>query len=596
MIAGMHHENFYVSGSYSAPTLGVSVGWTALKGSFADHQSIASEGADISLIFAGECFPDLDARGLVKGGRHHFADSSSAWLVDLYEDRGERFFEDLNGLFSGLLIDHRQHKVFLFNDRYGMERLYFHESKDALFFASEAKALLRILPESRAFRDDAIAEFLAYGCTLDWKSLFRGVQIMPGGSLWAFDGDQWNRRQYFAPQTWETQPPLRARSFADELEATFARVLPRYFAPDGQVAVSLTGGLDTRMIMACRPETPRGLVSYTFAGADRDTLDVRLAARIAASCHVPHHVIRIGDDFFSDFTSLVDRTVYITDGCFGACGAHEIYFHKQARGLAPIRLTGNFGSEILRGMTTFKPLHLSDGLVDGALSHRTSDRGMDRVSGTAHPVSFAAFAEIPWHLHGGLRAAQSQVTYRTPYMDNSIVALAFRARANTARSSSPALQIVANNDARLARIETDAGLIAASRLRSLVNYPWYRASFKLDYWYSEGMLPHWLSACCGRLPYLSGPVWSPGLHKFLHYHNWFRTKLAGYVEERLIDIAAHGRHCWDRTFLLQLINNQRKGRKNYVRDIDVVLTLDAIDRVLLRQAGSCRPNQLFHSP
>ena len=50
----------------------------------------------------------------------------------------KQFFESLNGLFSGLLIDLRKNKAFLFNDRYGFDRLYFHESGDELYFASEA--------------------------------------------------------------------------------------------------------------------------------------------------------------------------------------------------------------------------------------------------------------------------------------------------------------------------------------------------------------------------------------------------------------------------------------------------------------------------
>ena len=61
----------------------------------------------------------------------------------------------LNGLFSGLLVDRRRNLALLFNDRYGIERIYYHETPAALYFASEAKALLRVLPELRAFDEEA---------------------------------------------------------------------------------------------------------------------------------------------------------------------------------------------------------------------------------------------------------------------------------------------------------------------------------------------------------------------------------------------------------------------------------------------------------
>ena len=73
----------------------------------------------------------------------------------------------MNGLFSGLLIDKRQKKAVLFNDRYGIERIYYYEADGDFYFASEAKALLRILPQARAFDEEGVAQFLAYGCTLE---------------------------------------------------------------------------------------------------------------------------------------------------------------------------------------------------------------------------------------------------------------------------------------------------------------------------------------------------------------------------------------------------------------------------------------------
>ena len=130
---------------------------------------------------------DPETRTGLRQKGHELGQTAGSWLVHLYEEEGDRFFEKLNGLFSGLLIDKRQAKAFLFNDRYGVERIYWHETKDAIFFASEAKALLRILPEQRAFDEEGVAQFLTFGCTLGGRTLFRGVHLLPGGSVWSFE-------------------------------------------------------------------------------------------------------------------------------------------------------------------------------------------------------------------------------------------------------------------------------------------------------------------------------------------------------------------------------------------------------------------------
>ena len=582
MLESMQHESFYASGVLSEPDLGVFAGWVAPKGSVAASQVALGERDEIGLVLAGECFAGRDTRERLRRAGHQIRADETGWLVPLYEERGDDSFADLNGVFSGLVIDRRHQRAILFNDRYGMERVYYHARPDGFYFASEAKALLRILPELRTFDDDGLAEFLQYGCTLGWRSLFRGVEILPGGSAWSLTRGGCQRRTYFSPAAWEGQSPAAAESFAEELEETLVRILPDYLEGPEDVGISLTGGLDTRMIMACRPNESQPAVAYTFAGLDGDPLDVRLAARVASACRIPHHVLRIGPDFLSNFASLADRTVYVTDGALGVCGTHEMYLNNQARALSTVRLTGNFGSEILRGMTTFKPVDLSPALFEPEFRNRISERGVAATGPECHPVSFAAFREVPWRLFGSVRAANSQISTRTPYLDKDLVALAFRAPAELRASSWAALRVVRRRSSNLSHIPTDRGLVPASRLSSVARWPWYCASFKLDYWYHEGM-PRWLSFVDVGVSGLGHAVWPIGSHKYLPYRTWFRRDLADYVEDRCVDLSERQSQPWNRAVLMRLAKDHREGQANYLQEINAVLTLDAIERLLFRQ-------------
>src|ERR1019366_52700 len=263
MVAVMRHESFYTTGTFYDPELEVFVGWVAHENSFADRQAFQNEHKDITLVFSGECFVDAKTKNQIKQNGHSFSETGGDCLVHLYEDEGEKFFEKLNGLFSGLLIDQRQRKVFLFNDRFGMERIYWHETSDAFYFASEAKSLLRILPELREFDPEGATQFLTFGSTLDGRTLFRGIQMLPGGSLWKFANGQCTREKYFSPTAWESQPALNAEDFEAKFSETFKKILPHYFGSESKIGIALTGGLDTRMIMACRPQNNRKQTCYT---------------------------------------------------------------------------------------------------------------------------------------------------------------------------------------------------------------------------------------------------------------------------------------------------------------------------------------------
>jgi asparagine synthase (glutamine-hydrolysing) len=582
MIASMKHEPFYTSGIYFAQEMGIYAGWVAHENSFAAGQVFLNESQEIALVFSGECFVDASTRADLRQKGHRFEGINGDWLVHLYEEEGEQFVEKLNGLFSGLLIDKRRRETFLFNDRYGVERIYWHEADGEFYFASEAKALLRVLPELRAFDEEGVAQFLTFGCTLEGRSLFRRVRSLPGGSVWSFENEKCHKRKYFSPEIWESQPTLSTESFASQFRETFQRILPRYLESGSKIGISLTAGVDSRTIMACLPQTGEKPICYTFSGEKRDTLDARLAARVAEACGLEHQILRIGPDFFSNFLSNVDRTVYVTDGALGSLGAHEIYLNNQARALSPVRLTGVFGGEILRGVSMFKPLHLAHGLVNAELAEAVTSCTRRWSHDDEHPITFAAFHEVPEKRFAIPAASRSQVSFRTPYLDNEVVALAFQAPANPRTSIHSTLSLIKNNSPRLSKIPTDMGQMGeANRLAMAPRRIFAKAVCKLDYLYNEG-LPHGLSRLDSLFTRLSSALGIVGLHKYLPYRIWFQRELAPYVDGILKDAQVRRSSLWDSRFLEHMASDHAAGRKNYVREIDAVLTLDAVERLLFR--------------
>ena len=584
MLSSMMHEPFYASGEYDVPAMGVYIGWVAHKDSFADGQIFVNEQRDVALTLSGECFLDSETASLLRACGDTIDPSKGNWLVQLYLEKGKRFVEQLNGFFSGLLIDQRCGKVFLFNDRYGMERIYFHQTEEAFYFASEAKALLWILPKLREFDRQGITQFLSLGCTLGSRTLFKGVERLAPGSLCCFDDGICRNQTYFSPENWEAQLAEPDCDFEEIFEETFKRILPRYTQSKSKLGIALTAGLDGRMIMACLPDLIEKPICYTFSGRKQDTLDARLAARVAGACGMKHQVLRIESDFFSDFAFHADRTVYTTDGSLGITGAHELYLNKYARHLAPVRLTGVFGGEILREVSFAKPLRLAPGLIN-ADWNPSRDFVSEAFSRNSHnSLTFALANEIPQTRFGVIAAGRSQTIFRTPYLDNELVALAYRIPPSLRSSFAPALSLIKHNREALARIPTDMGLMGeANNLTALTRRVFSKVTFKLDYFYNEG-LPHRLSQLDPILRKLKSEVAILGLHKFLHYRSWFKQELAGYISDRLNQAGKEQGQLWNCDFLGRMAMDHRAGRKNYVLEINTVLTVEAIDRLLFRAA------------
>ena len=228
MVNCMLHESFYSLGTYLNDELGVYAGWICHQDSFCDCMPIWNEKKNMVLIFFGENFTDLELFDQLKAKNHRFDNINASYIIHLYEENGIDFFKELNGWFSGILIDMQENKIILFNDRYGMQKIFYYEGKEAFYFASEAKALLNICPNC-VLDMQGLGELISCACVLENRTLFKNVFLLPAASAWIFQDNRLRKDNYFNPSEWENQSWLEKEFFYEKLKESFIRILSRYF-------------------------------------------------------------------------------------------------------------------------------------------------------------------------------------------------------------------------------------------------------------------------------------------------------------------------------------------------------------------------------
>jgi asparagine synthase (glutamine-hydrolysing) len=460
MIACMLHEKFYKSGTFFSEAAGVAVGWVSHPGSFADCMPVWNDDKNVCLIFAGEDYQERSRNGGIRFNGHGCAASDASYLVYLYEELGLKFLEQINGWFSGLVIDLRKKQTFLFNDRFGIGRISYHEHEGNFYFSSEAKSLLKVLPHLRSLDLKSLGEVLSCGSVLQNRTLFSGVSLLPGGSVWSFSESQVaTKGTYFDPKAWEKQPSLGEADYYEQLKETWQRILPRYLPGGESAGLSLTGGVDSRMILAWAPRQPGELPCYTFSGRYRDCNDVKLARRLAKLSQQPYHTIPIDGQFLSEFPSLAEKVAYVGEGNLDASGTIDLFVQREARKIAPIRVTGTNGGELLRRLVMFKPAGLPEEMLSPEMKRSTTEAASTYAEELkCHRLSFAAFKQTPWYMNSKFIVERSQITMRLPFCDNELVRLSYQAPPTLAEANEPALRLIAEGNSALRRLGTDRGL------------------------------------------------------------------------------------------------------------------------------------------
>jgi asparagine synthase (glutamine-hydrolysing) len=140
----LHHRGPDSTNLWQSPTGEVVLGHTRL--SIIDlctgDQPLANEDDTLHVIVNGEFYDfeqirkDLTARG------HYFrTKTDSEIILHLYEEHGVECVHQLRGEYAFVLWDERRHILFAARDRFGIKPLFYSQTKQGLFFASEVKAL-----------------------------------------------------------------------------------------------------------------------------------------------------------------------------------------------------------------------------------------------------------------------------------------------------------------------------------------------------------------------------------------------------------------------------------------------------------------------
>jgi asparagine synthase (glutamine-hydrolysing) len=565
MVLRLQHGSHHRGGQFNDSSHACHVGWI-WDAAVAEHETIHWNGTrTIGVVFSGEDY---------SGSIHEF--------LLRYEEVGVSALGLLNGCFSGLILDQRLGRQILFNDRYGLGRVYYHRAASGFHFASEAKALLALFPALRVFDQRGLAEFFSVGCALQNRTLFQDLLILPPGSAWTFHGDgRTEKQQYFKPAEWEGLPALNPAEYAEELVTRFRHVMPRYLGSPGNQALSMTGGLDSRMILAWAGSTPDPLPCYTFAGPYRECADLRIAKELCQIAGSPHHTLSFPREYFDNFPALAEKSTYLSDGAMDVSGSVELLMNQQAREIAPIRLTGNYGSEILRSNVAFRPAKLDRSIFTAEFQTLLEEAEHTyRTESQGNRLSFIAFKQVPWHHYARRSIETSQLTPRSPFLDNDLVRLAFQVPTHLATSPEPLLHLIHRGSPKLAEVPSDRGLRYSNpTFFNRVARSWHEFTAKAEYAYDYGM-PPWLNSIDRRLAPLHLERLFLGRHKFYHFRVWYRDQLGKSLRSWVTaDLDRLG--CYREGAAKQLIQEHVSGRANKTSELHKLLTVTLTDRGLI---------------
>jgi asparagine synthase (glutamine-hydrolysing) len=176
---------------------------------------------------------------------------------------------------------------------------------------------------------------------------------------------------------------------------------------------------------------------------------------------------------------------------------------------------------------------------------------------------------------------QTQLALRTPFLDNELVRIVFRAPKTTLSNNDISLRLIADGNPALRRLPTDRGLAGnTNKWFSAARHEFLEFTFKAEYAYDYGM-PQWVARVDHAFSGFHLERMFLGRHKFYHFRVWYRDALANYVREMLLDSRTLMRPYLQSSMVEQIVGGHLKGDRNYTTAIHKILTLEHLHRLFI---------------
>lgn len=322
-------------------------------------QPMPNETGDVWVAYNGEIYNFLELRRALEQQGHCFKSASDTEvLVHLYEEKGERMLEDVNGMFAFALWDRARRRLLLVRDRLGVKPLVYTQLGDKLLFASELKALLQHPEMPREIDLHALLLYLTFNYIPAPYTIFNGIYKLEPAHYIVADATRNGDLKVETRRYWELQPKQDALlTDRDEIKEQLRRLLDDAVSirlvADVPLGAFLSGGVDSSLVVGLMAMHQAKVKTFTVGYEDIPAYDERRYAKIIAQKYgTDHHKIILTS---RDVQRLLWKVLNNIDEPFGDSSLIPYYVVSYAtRQHATVALSGDGGDEVFGGYTKYK--------------------------------------------------------------------------------------------------------------------------------------------------------------------------------------------------------------------------------------------------
>lgn len=318
----------------------------------------------LTIVFNGEIYNYIELRNELLAKGHRFTTTSDTEVIlHLYEEYGEGFVNQLNGMFAFVILDRQKNQLFIARDHFGIKPLYWYHDERMILFGSEIKAILAHPHVRTEVDQENLYEYLTFQFVMGEGTMFRNVfKVKPGHQVVIkLDDFEITERKYWEPN-FKLDRYHTEEYFIVELRKILEETISQQLRSDVPLGTYLSGGLDSSLVTILSSKFLDNKIQ-AFSGAFREGPEFNELeyARVAAkAANADLHEIYPTEDEFID---LLPKLIYHLDEPVAGPGLFPQYIvSRHAAKHVKVVLGGQGGDEIFGGYARYLVAYLEQAL------------------------------------------------------------------------------------------------------------------------------------------------------------------------------------------------------------------------------------------
>ena len=213
----------------------------------------SNEDGCLHLAYNGEVYNHKDIKRNFKENHRILNGSDAETVLHGWEEKGISMLYDLNGMYAFALYDQRKNKLTLVRDKSGEKPLYYHEDNEKLVFASEIKAIIRVI------KPEINPNPVSYRCfeiPCGRETLFKNIYAIEPGEYLECDNGRVSIHSYW--KIWDHLIDVKddeKKIVSDLTDLLEDAILLRKENSAHQIGCMVSGGVDSALVACiCKPD------------------------------------------------------------------------------------------------------------------------------------------------------------------------------------------------------------------------------------------------------------------------------------------------------------------------------------------------------